>query len=650
MKLLNLIFVAGVLVLAAGTASAEIENGDCLDCHDVAAGEIAGAYDEALAFSIHEGMSCVDCHVSITDLPHEDKPASVTCGDCHEQESDDYKWHGMMSRDECDDIPCCSDCHGKHDILPSDNKASRVNSLNLPETCGKCHENLDLTEKYEILIGREVEVYQNSIHGKAALGGVYTAATCVDCHSPEGSSHRILNAGNPESATNHFNIPNTCGNCHRGIAGDYWEGIHGKSVANGETSAPVCTNCHGEHGIMAATDPRSPVSPNRIAQATCEPCHESAYINEKFGISSRKVETWVDSYHGLKSSSGDITVANCASCHGAHRILPQSDQRSLIHPIHLKETCGNCHPGITDAMASTPIHKTPGEARSPIAGVIANLYLIMIFVVIGGMILHWIIDYRRQLSLVNRGPQVVRMDNNAIAQHTLLMGSFIVLVITGFSLRFSEAFWVIWLFGWEGGFPLRGTLHRWAAVVMIVSSLWHLLFLTTRKGHRFLRDIVPGMADMKDVIGMLKYNLALSRKRPQFARFSYVEKAEYWALVWGTALMAGTGLFLWFDNMAMTIFPKWVLDVLLVVHYYEAWLAMLAILVWHMYSTILSPGVYPMNPAWYTGKMPLKMYEHEHPGAPLPVVNANDEIVALDDQDKRETSTPKSKKETETNG
>ena len=173
------------------------------------------------------------------------------------------------------------------------------------------------------------------------------------------------------------------------------------------------------------------------------------------------------------------------------------------------------------------------------------------------------------------------------------------LVITGFALRFSDAFWVHWLFGWEGGFPLRGIIHRAAAVVFVITVIWHVAYLTTRRGHIFLRDIFPQQQDLSHFIQMMKYNLGLTSKRPAAGRFSYVEKAEYWALVWGSVVMIITGFFLWFDNIAVHWFPKGFLDIMLVIHYYEAWLAALAILVWHMYSTVFSPDVYPMNPSWY---------------------------------------------------
>ncbi len=157
------------------------------------------------------------------------------------------------------------------------------------------------------------------------MGGIYVAATCNDCHSTGGTAHKILGPGSPESSINHFNIPFTCGQCHKGVENDFWEGIHGKLVARGETDAPVCTDCHGEHGILSPDDPRSPVSRSKVAEQTCSPCHESAVLNEKYGVDAGRLTTFIDSYHGLKSKAGDTHVANCASCHGVHRILPSSD-------------------------------------------------------------------------------------------------------------------------------------------------------------------------------------------------------------------------------------------------------------------------------------------------------------------------------------
>jgi cytochrome b subunit of formate dehydrogenase len=168
-------------------------------------------------------------------------------------------------------------------------------------------------------------------------------------------------------------------------------------------------------------------------------------------------------------------------------------------------------------------------------------------------------------------------------------------------------------FGWEGGFEMRGTVHRFAAVLFIITSVWHLIYLIfTRRGRGFFRDMIPEWKDLWQIGRRIQHNLGRRARSPRYGRFSYVEKMEYWALIWGTVVMVITGLLLWFDNWFVHYLPKGSLDVALVIHYYEAWLASLAILVWHLYSVVFSPHVYPMNPSWIHGLMPEEMYAHEH--------------------------------------
>lgn len=616
-------FVLVLLVLF--TAQISISQNDdtdltdktCLECHETI--EVNGQEIDVakhLASSIHVDLACIDCHAGITSLEHEDGVAPVNCGDCHSEEAADYQKHGRLQTGQDKDLPRCASCHGTHNILPSSEEGSRVSHKNLPSTCGACHENIDLTTKHENLYGEAVTLYKSSVHGKAMAGGIDTAAICSDCHFVGGSAHKIYDAGDKRSKTNYFNIPTTCGNCHKQEAEDYWEGIHGKLVADGKTGSPVCTKCHGEHGIISPSDPRSSVSASRVAEVTCSPCHESAYLNERLTGPDGKSRNWYDSYHGVKSIEGDITVANCASCHEAHLILPHTDPKSSIFAENLQHTCGKCHPGISAQMASTPIHQPPGIARTPAAAVVKNIYVVLIIVVVGGMILYCLVDYRRYVQLSNLKPQIVRMTRSAVWQHAFLIIAFTVLILSGFALRHGDAWWVNILFGWEGGFGLRGTIHRVTAVLFLVTVFWHLFHLSTRQGRKFFKDMLPGVWDVTQLMQMIRFNLGMNSQRPAFGRFSYVEKVEYWALAWGTIIMAVTGLMLWFDNEVVAWFSEAFLDVMLVIHYYEAWLAMLAVLVWHLYSTVFNPAVYPMNAAWLTGKMEAEKYHEEHSGDP----------------------------------
>ncbi len=604
------------LIGLAGVAFAEdFESSDCMDCHSEADVDMPGVDLAMLGASIHADLACSDCHSQIEDLPHADSLAVADCSACHDEAAEVYTRHGLGEVGVDPAVPGCADCHGTHDILAVEDKASRVNILNLPATCGVCHEDEHFTEDQHIRFKHPVRVYSSSVHGIAAMGGRYSAATCNDCHSTGGSAHMILSPGDVRSTINHFNIPKTCGQCHKYIEQDYWEGIHGELTMRGQVESPICTSCHGEHNILPVADPRSPVNAHRLAEVTCTPCHESAALNEKYELPTGRLHSYQDSYHGLKSQAGDVTVANCASCHGAHRILPSSDSESTIHPANLQHTCGTCHPSISEEIASISIHEEANAANSGAAGIVRTIYIILIVVVIGSMIIHWMLDLFHQLGEVLKSKnQVRRMEGDEVVQHAVLAISFTVLVVTGFSLRFYSSWWSEWLFGWEGGYRFRGDLHRIAGVVLLIGSIWHALFLLTKRGRKYLKDMMPSMLDMKQFLAVNAINLGSTKvKHPQFGRFSYVEKAEYWALVWGTAIMGVTGGLLWFDNLVINWLPKGLLGVMLVIHYYEAWLAFLAILIWHMYATVFNPKVYPMNPSWINGKMPMEQFEHEHP-------------------------------------
>jgi len=606
----------------------------CTECHDSARDSVRKlAPQDALSHSVHAALDCTDCHQGFSlekidptaPKPHGERPGSVNCNECHEDVAKVYVKHGRLAVGKDPDIPTCVSCHGAHDILPSSDRDSRVSPLNLAGTCEKCHTNVDLIKNHDLLREEPIKLYESSVHGQATQRGLQMAATCGDCHSagnPDGTrtAHRILSAGDRDSTIYHFNIPDTCGKCHRGIAEDYWEGIHGQLAKRGEVDAPVCTRCHGEHGILPASDLRSPVSAARLAEATCAPCHESALLNDRYGVPAGRLKSYVDSYHGLKRKAGNVTVANCASCHGEHRILPHTDPRSSIHPQNLLNTCGGCHPGISNVMATAPIHETATGIHVGWPRLVAIFYKWLIGITIGAMLLHNLGHWVRHARLSAAATYVIRMSAGETAQHWVLMISFVVLVVSGFSLRFSEAWWVDLLFGWGGGegFVVRGTVHRMAAVIFMVYAVWHAFYLLTKRGRSYFKEMLADRGDLTHIKENALFFLGRRSSGARFGRFSYMEKCEYWALLWGTVIMTATGILLWFDNYFVKAWnlPKGLLDIALVVHYYEAWLAFLAILVWHVYGTMFNPEVYPMNPAWWSGKMPMSMYRHEHPEGP----------------------------------
>jgi formate dehydrogenase gamma subunit len=210
----------------------------------------------------------------------------------------------------------------------------------------------------------------------------------------------------------------------------------------------------------------------------------------------------------------------------------------------------------------------------------------------------------------------LRMSKSERIQHFLLFTSFITLILTGFGLKFPEAFWVKWIVYIIGdnAFEARGVVHRVASIVMIAASLYHLYYiLFTARGKQLVRDFLPCKQDLFDFKDSMLYLIGKSDVKPKLGRFSYIEKMEYWAVVWGTVIMGATGFILWFENTFLKIVGTTGMDISTAIHYYEAILASLAILVWHFYFIFLNPDVAPMNKAWSKGYLTREQMEHEHP-------------------------------------
>lgn len=586
--------------------------------------------------SIHGDLiECSDCHTGHLILPSSVENSSVsrtnigqTCANCHTEIAEAYSKseHGTGHSVEHIEVPTCTDCHGEHDIHQITDSRSKVSRQHEIETCQRCH--LDSPEVRDRMTHASafISSYSTSIHGRAVEEGNLDAAVCSDCHG----GHDEMKATNPGSKVNKFNITTTCGQCHEEVTSEFNHSIHGTALAQGIGDAPTCTDCHGEHNILEHESAESPVAPQNVSKEVCGPCHSSVRLSEKYGLPSENYGTYVDSYHGLAVNFGSVEAANCASCHGIHDILPISDPRSRINVANLAETCGSCHPGANENFTVGKVHVIGSEENDKVIYWISSIYILLIVVTIGSMTIHNVLDWFHKIKAkyqeryisphitpVRGKPKLYkRMTVSERTQHLFLMTSFTILAITGFMLKFPEAWWVMWIrqvFG-DAIFELRGLLHRIAGVAMILAGIYHIFHIIfTKRGRKVLRDIMIRIQDLKDIIQAMKYYLGFSKEKPRFGRFNYVEKSEYWALLWGTVIMTATGIAMWFENQFMGWFSKLFLDVCETIHYYEAWLAFLAIIVWHFYYVIFNPDVYPMNFSWITGNITEEEMENEHP-------------------------------------
>ncbi|HAZ12478.1 MAG TPA: cytochrome B [Bdellovibrionales bacterium] len=222
------------------------------------------------------------------------------------------------------------------------------------------------------------------------------------------------------------------------------------------------------------------------------------------------------------------------------------------------------------------------------------------------------------LRLPHHGPDahqtVQRFDIHQRLQHGLMALSFTLLVLTGWPLaqtKVSTSQTWVKLFG---GIDGAGLVHRMAAVILILASLYHLIYLIMLGGKRKLRlSMLPMPKDVMDAFQNILYFLGLRNEPPKFGRFSYIEKFDYWAVFWGMFIMAGSGFLRWFPETATKYLPAWVYEIGLHAHTDEALLAAMAIFLWHFYNVHLRPAVFPMSRVFLHGQLTVTELKHEHP-------------------------------------
>jgi formate dehydrogenase gamma subunit len=253
---------------------------------------------------------------------------------------------------------------------------------------------------------------------------------------------------------------------------------------------------------------------------------------------------------------------------------------------------------------------------------IRGIYLVLIPLTLGFMLIHNALDLFAKMRRPRRprgdgegaGQYVVRMNLWFRIAHWGVMVSFPTLVFTGFALKYPDSWWAKPLLLWEDHVAFRGGLHRIAGVVLLAATLYHAVHLAVnRRDRKFVRAMLPKAQDIKDLLAVMFYNLGLRKDAPTFGKFNYAEKLEYWAFLWGTAIMGVSGFLLWFNDFTLRHFAKWAADAATAVHWYEALLATFSILLWHFYLVIFDPLVYPMETAWIDGKVPAEHYKASRP-------------------------------------
>ena len=632
---------------AAGKAKDPAPNpsASCLECHSdpkltmKKAGQVRTLFvNEALfAKSVHRTLDCTDCHEGFDaeSIPHQKPIATVDCGSCHEKEAKQYgtSIHGMSRMMGAMGAATCTSCHGAHEIVPVKQIDSPVFKLNLPRTCATCHSNRGLTDEYRIHNPQAAAQYLDSIHGRALLQmGLIVAPSCNDCHGV----HDIKRSVDQGSRTNHSNIAKTCGRCHVGIEEVYNQSVHGQLLGKGDRRGPACSDCHSAHEIeKPATAHFKSLSDQR-----CGRCHTDRLAHYR------------ETYHGKAMALGRpnvaADVAACYDCHGHHDVFPVSDPRSHLSKQRILATCQQCHPGVGPKFTAYQPHADPlDKVNYPVLNKVflfMTALLIGVFAFFGVHTLFWLFRsiylFLNDSKAFREAKVQAQADDEQFTRftpferflHLMVVTSFLLLVITGMPLKFYYTEWARTIFNLLGGADVARTLHHFGALITfayfglhvgeLVGTLWR-----RRKSLRHpvtgrleLRrawqvvfgadSMVPSFQDWRDFIAHQKWFFGKG-PRPQFDRWTYWERFDYFAVFWGVAAIGLSGLIMWFPKFFTGFLPGWIINIALLVHSDEALLAAGFIFTFHFFNTHFRIEKFPMDTVIFSGRISKKEMLHE---------------------------------------
>ena len=359
---------------------------------------------------------CQDCHGNHNILPVKDHNSAVApmkipflCGKCHregtpvqlqrnipqdrilENYSESIHGAGLLTKGLVVSATCVS-CHSAHRILPHTDSRSTISRENIASTCSVCHAEIEtvhrkiirgeLWEKQEHVLPACVDCHQPHEIRKVYYDYGMADKDCLECHdnpnlvsSKDGRSlfvnySEISNSRHSKTACSQchteVNVSKRrpcetiqskvdCSACHEEVGLEYSKSTHGNLVAKQDSNGPTCKECHGTHGTLGRTDPKSPIFATNIPNL-CGKCHregEKATIRYA-GTEKDIVNHYTESIHGKGLLKSGLTVtATCTACHTAHRELPHSNPESSINPANISATCGTCHHGIEDQFVKS---------------------------------------------------------------------------------------------------------------------------------------------------------------------------------------------------------------------------------------------------------------------------------------------------------
>ncbi|MDH3458260.1 MAG: cytochrome c3 family protein [Gemmatimonadota bacterium] len=604
-------------------------NRDCLSCHEdptltgVAQGDTVSLYvdTEEYAVSEHGETACAQCHSEVN--PNLRRPCAaistpVDCAVCHAGPASEYQGgiHGTLAAQGDTDAPTCLDCHSKHATKDRLDPTSSTFARNVPDLCAKCHRQGEQAAVRIVSdVPAPVESYRMSIHGTGLLqSGLTVTATCANCHSPHGE----LPASDERSTVHADNVADTCGKCHYGIEEIFQTSIHWPGNGKGDRSEhelPTCEDCHTSHTISRVD--RGDFRLTMMNQ--CGRCHED------------EAETFFDTFHGKVSRLGDEAAAKCYDCHGTHNILPTSEPTSLLSRRNVVETCSKCHKGVGIRFTGYLTHATHHDPEKypwlfwTFWGMTALLIGTLSFALLHTLLWLWRLVWTPWLAPHAKPKEGEKLYRRFTvwerSMHGVMLLSFFTLALTGMVLKFSYMGWAQTFAAFLGGFATTGMMHRLGAIALIAIFAAHLWDVRKRKQgsglswRKFIqtdRSLIFTKRDLKEFGLSMKWFFGKG-PRPNYGRYTYWEKFDYFAVFWGMFVIGSTGILLWFPEFFTILLPGWTVNVATILHSDEALLAVAFIFTVHFFNTHFRPDKFPMDPVIFTGRVPVEELKRDKP-------------------------------------
>jgi cytochrome b subunit of formate dehydrogenase len=535
---------------------------------------------------------------------------NATCLTCHGNKINlkDYaeSAHGADS---------CNSCHWEIRRVDEHVKAMEAKGAKTqppPVQCSRCHD-------------EEALDYGKSVHSKNGYA-------CTDCHS---DIHSLALVKDTKKQ-----VFKACTNCHDGS--EYAASIHGQAALTGNPDAPGCTDCHGIDKSLHDIQAPKGEEKKRFHTDACASCHANQKMMKRNKVDPLATKTYYESFHGEIEELGyPKLVAGCSDCHGFHNVLPPGNPKSMISKANLVKTCGKCH---HEANARFVQYVPHLNYKSPHKPAFFWTYWFMhglLISVFGFFWVHtflfWRKDFWESWKYKASGmafPRPMGSEGRVLTfrrfslfdrlLHFMMLSSFLVLVLTGLPLEFPSAPWATTLMHLFGGSPTRGLIHRIFALIMSAAFLAacfyavYFLFFKKMPGHPgFVKrlfgpdSLFPRARDFRNLWGMIRWFFDRG-PRPEFDRWTYWEKFDFFAVYWGMVIIGLSGFVRWVPEFFTKFLPGWVVNIAVIFHSDEALLAAGFIFTVHFFNNHLRPANFPLNPVIFTGKLSEQQLFEDH--------------------------------------